>query len=1042
MSEYSGRQKILGNYTSVFLVLVMTLHLYAPLVSAANMSSCQTDCDEYDSNDDLTPQRQDWIEGTYDFSLQDTSTISLELVWAIREFNRSALGLDDIPAIQAALASDGLDINDGAPADLIRDQFETEMAPNVRVRDLLITEIDKSIKDSVESGFGSATDPLTDYVSSYSNAGTTVACSTDELSDAASEGATLNNAFEPPICIKSNVDITISPDSFNLVSNSDLDLERSYQGLLVMGTEVTTMFDLVGMPGHKASYSFNPPEYATIKSVDANGTRAARAGPPAYFAGEWEIDHRNAGVNDGNIGLPIEVQMVHRNRADTSTVVIPANEKALDIKIKLDLRDETGATLDFVVALHYLDEATMSDWGISMMSVAERATMKQVTSDGIRLAYHNDIVDLSNVTEQFPVATIAEGISSTVAGMETIVMDPMTWVSDSTSGEGIEGPAGGLNFTHSSGCTEIVPPNKQMYYCVKGPKAMSYENPVYLRTTSQPFSMTLLNILKENNEIETVEEVLDVLSTDDFRRVMNAGIEVETALDSSYLSAIVPENLPPSELTLEIILPTWIQTMEGSDRIVLKDSLHGNDKMNISLAGVAQSRYNWRNVINNQNGDVACLSNQSTCVTSMINMDALSFDFNEWDRSLSFVFGVDANVAMHRIGIPQDRIPEYGDHSISMEAIPSDLVRLGIDISSRLDSPFNRSLNFSKYCTDEMILNMPVCNEEITFVFTSDGITAFVARIGVLLTDFIHQATEFYMKNASENIKTIDMDAFSIEFAIDGIGEPDYIVSDNEGIFLSMKIPEVRFKLAIDGNLGEMMSGNLDSAELSLTTSAIRQTVLWPMVSIIHSFSNVLTSSVVSMSGLTIPANEGELEPLSFDLAMNSFLNDEFQLALNGPMTITLPKGLKFVDLTSSSGNILIEEVSGRQKITYTVPYGDFEDTISFRFQVTWYFFFLQLWKYIAIVVILFGLAVRQRRKRKQRKRKIRNASKAYAADKVSISPTEFADLSGFHSKGIHGDMEALKDYSDEKVPPKPPMSSHSGITAVQHVDMGDYKPD
>ena len=222
----------------------------------------------------------------------------------------------------------------------------------------LITEIDKSIKDSVESGFGSATDPLTDYVTSYTNAGATIACSTDELSDAASEGNSVNNAFEPPICIKSTVDITISPDSFNLVSNSELDLERSYQGLLVMGTEVTTMFDLVGMPGHKASYSFNPPEYATIMSVDANGTRAARAGPPAYFAGEWEIDHRNAGVNDGNIGLPIEVEMVHRNRSDTSTVAIPTNEKALDIQIKLDLRDEAAATLDFVVALHYLDEAT------------------------------------------------------------------------------------------------------------------------------------------------------------------------------------------------------------------------------------------------------------------------------------------------------------------------------------------------------------------------------------------------------------------------------------------------------------------------------------------------------------------------------------------------------------------------------------------------------------------------------------------------------------------------------------------------------------
>ena len=105
--------------------------------------------------------------------------------------------------------------------------------------------------------------------------------------------------------------------------------------------------------------------------------------------------------------------------------------------------------------------------------------------------------------------------------------------------------------------------------------------------------------------------------------------------------------------------------MDNTDRIVLKDSLYGNDKMNISLSGVAQ--YDWRNVIKNQDGDVACLSNQSTCVTSMVNMDALSFDFNEWDRSLSFVFGVDANVAMHRIGIPQDRIPEYGDHRISMK---------------------------------------------------------------------------------------------------------------------------------------------------------------------------------------------------------------------------------------------------------------------------------------------------------------------------------------------------------------------------------------
>lgn len=1026
MSHKSQRPTRLSFSTSVALVLVMTLHLYAPLVSAANMSSCQTACDEYDSNEDLTPHRQDWIEGTYDFNLEDTSTIRLDLVWAIREFNRTALGLDSIPAVQLALANDGLDSKDGAPADLIRDQFDTELpnSPGVRVQDQLITEIDKAIEDSVESGFGSASSPMTGYVGTYTNGGVTVQCSTDEMSDASDEGASTNNAFEPPICIQSSVDITLSPDSFNLVSNTNLELERAYQGLLVMGTEVTTMFDLVGLPGHKSSYSFNPPEYASIKSVDANGVRAARTGPPAYFAGEWEIDHRNAGENDGDLALPIEVEMEHRNRTGTSTVVIPSDEKALDLQIRLDLRDESSATLDFIVALHYLDQDTMSDWGISMMSVADRATMNQVTSDGIRLAYHNDIVDLSNITSQFPVDTIAEGISSTVAGMETIQMNPMSWVSESTGGEGIVGPEGGLNFTHSSGCTEIVPPNKPLYYCVQGEKAMSYEHPVYLRATSQPFSMRLLDIMKENNDNEDVADVLDVLTTEDFRRVMNAGIEFQSAMDSDFLADIVPDDLPPSELTLEIILPAWIQTMDGSDRITLKDSLDGNDEMEISFSGVNQ--YDWRNVIKNQNGDIACYSNQSTCTTNVGGLDAMEFDFNEWDRSVSVEFGLDASVALHRIGIPQDRIPTYENHSISMEAIPSDLIRLGIDISSRLESPINRTLEFSEYCTTEMMESMPVCGENITFEFSSQGITEFVARFGEVLTDFIHQTIAYYLDTHSTQIKSVDLDAFVIDFSIGGIDAPDYVVSDNEGIYLSMKIPKVRFKLEVDGNLAEMWTGNFESAEYTLTTNAVQNLILGPMTSMVDSFSHALTSgifSIFSLSGVNIPP---ERVTVPFFLT-NSTVNEEFDLGWTGPFTVTMPKGLEFSYLNSSAGNIEIGEVDGRQQITYHVPYGEFEDDITFKFKVTWYFFFIQLWKYLGIVAILLVLAIRRRKKRKLRKQKVRNAAKAHSAHKVSINPTEFADLSGFHSKGIHGDMEVLKDYQEDTIPPRPPTSSGLG---------------
>ncbi len=1026
------------------MILLMTMHLYAPFASAANMASCDIplsspgSCDEYDGNDDMTPFQQDWIEGTYDFTLQSTSTIRLELVWALREFNKEALGLSAIPLINAALAADGLDENDGAPADLIRDQFTQEIAPGVTVEDKLIIEINKAIKDSVESGFGNAT-TSTGYFDTYTNAGTTVACTTDPSIDSFDEGAAENNVFEPPICLKSVVYITVSQDSFNLVANANLDLERAYQGLLAMGTEVTTMFSLSGLPGHKSSYSFNPPPYATIKSVDVNGTRAARAGPPAYFAGEWEIDNRNAAVDGGSLTLPIEVEMMHRNRSDTTTVSIPANEKALDLQIQLDLRDESAATLDFVVAMHYLDEATMTDWGISMMSVAERATMKQVTSDGIRLAYHNGIVDLSNITSQFPVDTIAEGISSTIAGMETIQMNDMTWVSDSVSA-GITGPTGGLNFTHrdTAGCTEVVPPTEPLHYCVQGSSAMSYENPVYLRTTSQPFSMRLLDILKENNEQETVEEFLNVLTNEDFRRVMNSGIEIETALDSTYLSAIVPSNLPPNELTLEIILPTWIQTKDGLDRITLKDSLYEDDQMNISFAGTAP--YDWRSVIKNDQNEVGCYSNQSTCVTSTMRMDAMSFRFNEWDRSVAFEFGIDAGVSMHRIGIPQDRIPSYGEHSISMEAIPSDLVRLGIDLSSRLESPYTRTFELDFLCSADSddAFNLAICSESITFTFTSAGLVSFVARVGEVLTAYVQQSIEYLTSQQESRFKTVDLSAFAVKFELANVGPPDLIVSDNEGISLSMNIPRVKFKLAVDGDLGEMFSGNFDSTEFSLTTNALRQTVLWPITSMMQAFSNVLVNGVISLSGITSPTDDPSVNPYSLPISTTSFLNEEFQIAFNGPMTIHLPKGIRLLDLESSAGYIEERKVDGRQEITYNMPYGNVEDTITFRVQITWYFFFIFLWKYMAIFAILLLLGVRRFRKKRARKKARRNYSKARSADKVSINHDEFADLSGFHSKGIHGDMETLKDYSGGAIPELPARQAGFGISAVRQREIDD----
>ena len=124
-----------------------------------------SECDDYDSNDDGTPNQQDWIRGTYDFDLEDTSRITLSLSWAIREFDRSKVGLDD-PLIQSALANDGLDVNDGIPADMIRSYFAYDDGSGT-VGDRMLGEVQSTIQDLLASGFGTVNGINTQYDTSY-----------------------------------------------------------------------------------------------------------------------------------------------------------------------------------------------------------------------------------------------------------------------------------------------------------------------------------------------------------------------------------------------------------------------------------------------------------------------------------------------------------------------------------------------------------------------------------------------------------------------------------------------------------------------------------------------------------------------------------------------------------------------------------------------------------------------------------------------------------------------------------------------------------
>ena len=1013
MAESQRHSSNTQRITSIVLMSCFLIQIFVPFVSAAGMSTCSFNsetCDDYSSADDATADQQDWVEGVYVFDLESTSSIEVQLTWAVREFNRSALGFDH-PTINAALAADGEDAEDGAPADLIRSYFNEETAgpgtPTVGQK--LKVEVNDAVEEALQSGFGTVSSITTDYVSTYTEASVTTDCSVDSSTDALSEGASENNVFEPPICFTTTASVQLSHSSFNLIPNPDLDLERAYQGLLIMGTKVTTSFELTAEPGHKATFAINPPAYATIDDVDPNGTKVAYAGPPAFWAGQWSIDNRAAPIGGSSIGQPISMTLAHRNSVQTPTVDIGVDEKALDIKLTLDVRDESNAILDFVVALHYLDNQTLEDWGLSMVATADHAEVPVITSDGIRLAYHNGLVDLDGVGEQFPISSIADGVSNAIEGMDPIQMNDMYWVSDSVA-DGMGEPTGGLNYSHSSGCSETIGAGQILYYCIEGGNAMDGDHPVYLRTTSQPFSMKLLDIIDAYISNPDQQSVLDVVTESHLRALMNAGFGIETSLSADFLSAVIPEDLPPSELTLEIILPTWIETMDGEDRIILTDTISGNDDTNVSFTGT--DPFLWDHNVTNADGDVICTSQQPTCIGTSLLIDATQLNFHEWKQAVSFEFALEAEMSVHRIGIPQPRMDDYsGSTKVTLEALPSDLIRLGLSITELMDEPY--TIRDIRLCEPES-MELEVCDESLDLVFTPAGIETFVSSYGDLITQFIRQNLEKSLTDEGANsaFGKVDMSAFSIKTSISGLGGYDGEMSDATGLTFNVEIPRVKFMLDLQTPFGELMDGNTENVKLDLVTSRMNHLIMAPLATAASSLTKGLVNGIFTGNGITLPDTSTDSQEVNTGL-INSTINEEFQLAVTGPITFILPKGLSFVDAKSTAGNLDISETDGRQKIVYTIPPGEFEDTISFRFNISWLYIFMQFWIYPMVLLLVLFLAGRKIRKRRKRKKGAKKAKKARdsAEMKGQIGDDEFADLAGYHSPTIHGEQEIFQTY-------------------------------
>ena len=1018
---------------SFLLVSMFTLQLLAPVVSATGMQACLGDgtgCDSYDHADDMTPNRQDWVEGTYVFEMVSTSSIELELTWAVREFERDSLGFGSGTAVGNTLeSSDGLDANDGAPADLIRHYFDTSDG-GTTVGQKLQTEVHQAIEDALESGFGTVTSLSTAYVDTFTQGGPPTTCSSDPVGDSQAEGASVNNVFEPPLCFQATASVDLLASNFNLIGSENLDLERTYRGLLTMGAEINTSFDLTTQPGHKADFVINPSEYSTVLGVDANGSLVVRAGPPNYMAAAWSMDHLDALETDTDLVQKVDLQLAHRNSTQTPTVYIEPGAKAIDLNLVIDLTDEYAATIDFAAGLSYLDEETLTTWGINMFDVSSSASIPVITSDGIRLAYHNDIVDLTQFTDQFPVGDIVEGLGNTIAGVGDITMSDLQWVSVA-DGTGMYDSEGGLNYSHSSGCSEPMAAGQVLHYCLEGVNAMNGAYPIYLQTASQPFSMRFIDIIvaQMDDDDSPVVDFLETVQSSDLERLMNAGFSIEALIGESFLNAIDLSGLPPADLTVEIILPEWVTTVDGTSTIVLTKTVEESTSLDLSLTGL--DPYDWEHEITNEDGRVVCYANQSTCVESDVAFDIASVNFNEWSGSFSFTMALDAELSIYRIGfvdgercIDEEDIQACGQ----MEAFPSDLLRLIIDLSSRMDEPLDYSVPIPWCENDENEENdyFDDC-DDLELEATRQGMKDLAKRLGELATDGIHGFGAMAADDSDNPFSVIDLSAFEIITGISGIEAPDEIVSDDEPIVLSLRIPEVKFNMgAANGYSGlssVSTSGDVNELDLSIVTSGLQSVFHQPFQMTADLMTRALRSSIIGSDGLTYPPTEQDTQTFEIRNA-NTSLPTEYEGidspidggAYTGPLTFTLPRGITVEDASSSAGNLIITEDGGRQTITYIIPPGEFEDDITFRIHIGWIYFLIQFWVYPTIILVMLVLFIRRRR-RKKKKKKAALANRQAAVNKAQLGDHEFADLAGFSSPALrHGetieDMANIDEFS------------------------------
>jgi len=908
-------------------------------------------CDDFKASSDQTPGAPEWVVADYTFTMLNMTGMRLDITWSIHEFDSSDLDLGSVD-----LGGGFVPGVNGIPADIIRNLLDVDTSGDgVTIEETLIGTIKGSVEQFTD-GIGQRSTPV--------SVSMPIAQNTDFRSDSAGdptaggEGQMVGNVFDPPLVFDISTTIDLNADQFALtdaLSEGD-SLDRTVRGILIMGGEITVPFDLITRPGHASTFDLYPPDYAQV--VASTGPSASLRLNPKPHA-RWELLDL-AGATSASINESVTMTMASQEVIVGGTRVVNLDrtkDQGLGISVRLDLSADNWATITVDMTINYVDNITMDAWNLSVFESDGQASLPVVTSDGMRMAYHMGLLELSALSDAIPVGQLANGLGGMTE--DEIVMDPVEWEDAS------------LNYSHDPlGETQCQDP-PGVSFCTDGPYAMNSTIPVRLSSSSQPFRMRLLDLIQgQGGEGGPID--FATLQSTDLESILNSGLTIETDLGSSFVEDLVPDDLPPTELQIAIDLPRWVQTKDGENTLVLAKRVGGTTESVISVMGT--SNYDWRHaIIDPVSRESICPAHWKTCMTVELFLDFKDLSVNEWSQEISLTLGGYMQLDVYRVEIPSGSFPSAANTSIEFEVMPSDLIRKFIEIGGR-STAGSAPLSFP----------LDLMGNSRDLSLTKSGLSSFLDGIASDVTDKV-RALE--LSDAG-----VDADLGGITFA----GEIDEIEPPATAAMQDRDPVRLRFT---------MLSTKIDlqyrNGGIALDTNGA-----WTM-NALQSFSQGISQSLIggvplassSQDGLVIPPSDGEYVTIPdikpFSLSMDESNAGPSTIAPKVIFTVRFPEGLGFKEFRSQLGKEKMSTEQGRQQVTYSLPPEGQTDEVQFSIVVSWGFLMGELGGYVfgagGIVALLVFSRVRKRKGREKiLEKEFENASK------LRTSETEFTGMGGF----------------------------------------------